>query len=829
MEIREELRLYARGIRILYVEDDEVIRQGIVELLKRVFTVVDMVASGREALERFSEEHYDILLADIVMPDFDGIKLCQQIRRRCPEFPIVIVSAYSDEDRLLELIRLSITRFVTKPIVVDDLFKALSDVCKKLKFDEQQERYERRLIEKNAELKKTNFRLNSAEQIAHLAYWEVNPANNYLWVSEQMRSIVGLENSDTELTLEWYKEHMIPEERHLIEKYIDEGLAGNAFVFKHYFIGDLGQKKVLEVSGQPYSQKSEALLMGTTQDVTESWKLKREMELASQIIEKSIESIIVTDETMRITQVNQSFTKITGFEKEEVLGREPSILKSGWHDQDFYRQFWSSIEANGYWCGEMWDRKKSGELYAGWLSVFVIRDGFGAVQNYVGMFTDITQIKKDQEKIVNLAYYDPLTKLPNRILFHDRLRKSMEFSARHHNRTILLFIDMDNFKIINDTLGHRIGDMFLVEIGERIKTCLRESDSVARLGGDEFTVIIPNTSDTQDGGLVAERILEAFKIPCSLNGHEVHCSASIGIAVYDSKENSDIEELLKQADTAMYHAKQEGKNRFRYYEDSMQESFGDFMKIEHGLWKALEQEGLELYYQPIMDASEGYFTTFEALLRWHSDDGLKTPESFMHVIEKTELIFPVGRWVLEQAIQQLRQWQKHRPDIRVSVNVSPLQFRESAFVGHIEELLQRYEADGHGLVIEVTETVMLHEPDEVVAKIHALKKLGVTFSLDDFGSGYSSLNHLRALPVDSVKIDKSFVIDSLEDEACQDIIRGIVHIAHSLKLKVIAEGSETDSHTRMLKAQKCDAIQGYHYGKPMPVCDIEALFDKMET
>lgn len=827
MQLYDEILYYTKNIKILYAEDEVALRENSVEFLEPYFKSIIGVSDGVEALSAFEKDSFNIVITDIMMPNKNGIELCEDLRKINSSLPIIVTSACQDQDSLIDLISIGITRFIAKPIDAPLLLSTLVDICKKICFDQQETLHKEQIEVKNnllksqnLELQKLNYRLEEAERLADIGYWEWNPYTDYQWYSKQVLLILGFdEKSDNKPTVQWFIEHTISEDQHLIADAIEKGKKGEVFSFRCRLLDFHGIKKSIMVTAESYFDENKNVMIGTMQNVTELSNLEQKALLASEIIDNCRESVVVTDANLKIIEVNAAFTKISEYESQEVIGLEPSMLSSGWHDSEFYKKMWESINGSGHWEGEIWDRKKGGGLYAGWLNIFNIKDCQGKICNYVGMFTDITQLKKEQEKIANLAYFDPLTKLPNRSLFHDRLQKSLEHAKRKQNYAILLFIDMDNFKIINDTLGHKVGDLFLMEIAQRLKSSIRESDTAARLGGDEFTIIIPDVNNVQDGGMMAGRVLKSFRTPCQIQGHEIHCSGSIGIAVYN-KDSYDLDTLLKHADTAMYHAKEQGKNTFRYYESKMQESFGDFIEVEHALWEALKNNEFELYFQPIMNSATNVPMSMEALIRWNKNNEIVLPSSFIPVAEKTELIFHIGRWVINEAISQFASWKKEQKEISISINISPKQFKDKMFAQYVQSVLESYEIDGEGIFFEITESVMIDNPESVITIMHTLKKMGIRFSLDDFGSGYSSLNYLRMLPIDNVKIDKTFVMNSDTNTTDRDVIAGIVHIAHSLNLKVIAEGSETLSQNMMLKEQKCDAIQGFYHSRPIPSLDV---------
>lgn len=568
--------------------------------------------------------------------------------------------------------------------------------------------------------------------------------------------------------------------------------------------------------------------VGIKRDVTESRQIQQELRIAAAAFETS-HGIMVTDVNGLILRVNRAFTEMTGYSTEEVMGRTPSLLKSGRHGNEFYAEMWRQLIDTGNWSGEIWDRRKNGEIFPKWQTISAVCGIDKKTTHYVAAFTDISERKEAEENIRTLAFYDPLTQLPNRRLLLDRLQQGLVTSGGSKRQGALLFIDLDDFKTLNDTLGHDKGDQLLQKVAQRISSNVRDGDTVARLGGDEFVVILENLSeDAQESATQAEavckKLLARLNQPYNLSGHEHHSTASIGITLFPSQEMS-IEELLKQADLAMYQAKTGGRNTLRFFSRDMQAAVTARALMESDLREAVRDDQFIIHYQAQFN-SEGCLTGAEALVRWqHPRRGMVPPSDFIPLAEKTGLILPLGSWVLETVCNQLAKWalMPNMTNFTVAVNVSARQFRQPDFVEQVLAVLERTGVDPKMLKLELTESLFLDDVEDIISKMNALKEFGISFSLDDFGTGYSSLSYLKRLPLNQLKIDRTFVRDVLTNVNDAAIACTIVTLAQSLGLAVIAEGVETEHQRDFLAQNGCHAYQGYFFGRPQPLERFEDL------
>lgn len=555
----------------------------------------------------------------------------------------------------------------------------------------------------------------------------------------------------------------------------------------------------------------------------ESQKAEANLRIAATAFD-SQEGMMITDGNTVILKVNKAFTEITGYTTEDVIGRTPRLLRSGLHDPDFYAAMWASIHSSGYWKGEIWNRRKNGEIYPELLTITAVKTPEGEIANYVGTLIDITKSKRAEEEIRKLAFYDPLTDLPNRRLLIDRLQQSQIASARSHRHGALLFIDLDNFKTLNDTMGHDVGDLLLKQVAERLKSSVRDGDTVARLGGDEFVVLLEDLSENlpdaaAQAEAVGEKIMAILNNSYRLEAHEFRSTPSIGVTLFAGRD-SDIEELMKQADIAMYQSKKAGRNTLRFFDPAMQSLVSAHVELEAALLKAVSVPGqLVLYYQPQVAVS-GKVIGAEALVRWnHPERGWISPGEFIPIAEESGLILPLGHWVLAAACQQLAKW-ANTPEtsaLTLAVNISAKQFSLPTFPEEVLALVKHAGIDPSRLKLEITEGMLLSNIEDIITKMRRLKDKGISFAMDDFGTGYSSLRYLKHLPLDQLKIDQSFVRDLVEDSNDRAIVNTVIVMAYSLGMDVIAEGVETEAQREILMKNGCSRFQGYLFGKPVPV------------
>ena len=547
---------------------------------------------------------------------------------------------------------------------------------------------------------------------------------------------------------------------------------------------------------------------------------------AAAMFESAREGVMVTDSKSHILVVNKAFSELTGYTATEVLGQTPQILKSGRQDEAFYQTMWAEINNTGYWQGEIWNRRKNGEIYPQMLSISAVRNEYQQVTHYVGVFSDISQLKDAVVRLDYLAHHDPLTNLPNRLLLFARLEHCIELSSRERKSAALLMLDLDRFKDVNDSFGHLAGDELLQQVAIRLTSRLRGVDTITRLGGDEFAVLLEDLSRPQDAAMVANDIIVALSEPwCLSNGAEVRIGVSIGISLYpDHGQNS--EELLQHADAALYRAKDEGRGNFKYFSEELTEAAMRRINLESLLRRAISKKELHVYYQPQIDIRSGAIIGAEALLRWyHPDEGLIPPSQFIPVAEAIGMIGEIGEWVLVEVCRQGQRWiEAGLPPLRLAVNLSPHQFRYGDIAASVTAILDETGFPAERLELELTESALMEREAEAVLILGRLRALGVRLAIDDFGTGYSSLAYLKRFPLDILKIDKSFIDDIPQLEDDKEIAAAIIGMAHTLHLKVLAEGVETEEQLNFLKKQDCDFYQGYYKSPAVSAEVFESLF-----
>jgi diguanylate cyclase (GGDEF)-like protein/PAS domain S-box-containing protein len=562
-------------------------------------------------------------------------------------------------------------------------------------------------------------------------------------------------------------------------------------------------------------------LVGVIHDITERKQAEEKLTRAASVVSHAHEGILITDADSKIVEVNDSFTRITGYSAEEVLGKNPRILQSGQESAEFYTEMWSTILTEGYWRGEILNRRKNGEIYPEMLTISAVKNAAGQVQHYISLFTDITSVKEYQGQLERIAHFDALTNLPNRVLLADRLNHAMVQCLRRNQSLAVAFMDLDGFKAVNDKFGHNVGDDLLITVSQRMKDALREGDTLARIGGDEFIAVLVDFGKFEDSEIILKRLLKAAADPVIVGDEIMHVSASIGVTLYPQNK-VDADQLMRHADQAMYVAKQAGKNRFHLFDTAQDKAILTQRKSIDNVISALDKQEFLLHYQPKVNMRSGEVIGAEALIRWqHPITGLIPPLEFLPVIEGHTISLKLGEWVIDRALRQILQWQNMGVKLSVSVNISAYQLQQHNFTARLAELLAAYpQVNPHLLELEILETSALHDISQVSETMDKCHKLGVRFALDDFGTGYSSLTYLKRLPAYLIKIDQSFVRDMLQDADDLAIVEGVVSLSKAFQRKVIAEGVETVAHGVALLQLGCELAQGYGIGRPMSAADI---------
>ena len=555
-------------------------------------------------------------------------------------------------------------------------------------------------------------------------------------------------------------------------------------------------------------------------DITQRLADEARLQLAAKVFESSTDAIFITDGEQRIITTNPSFERLTSYHEEEMIGQTPRDFFSEQSNEEQVEQLLQELEAKGFWEGELWNRRKSGHAYLCMISLVRVQDEDGKTIHYIGFFKDRTETHAAKQKIEELAFSDILTGLPNRLLLAERIKQSIGVASRSNSTFALLFIDLDHFKQINDSLGHPFGDRVLIEVTERLKKCIRQVDTASRLGGDEFVLLL-HQADAGGAEICARRVLEELNVPFTLDGMSFTVTCSIGVALYPA-DGMTMDDLIKNADSAMYHVKERGRSDFRFYQRQMNIGLLSRMKLDHAMRQALEHDGFRLHYQPLIDLASGQVFGAEALLRWSDKDlGEISPAQFIPIAEETGVIVAIGNWVMATAIRQAARWNQGGQVLRVSINVSALQFQQSDFVDNLAAALKEADLAPDRIELELTESILIRDADEALRVLESLAQLGVNMAIDDFGTGYSSLSYLKRFPISKLKIDRSFVQHLPNDESDVAIVTAIVSLAHALKLKVIAEGVETAEQRSFLQTLGCNELQGFLYAPALTAAEFE--------
>lgn len=803
------------GCTVLVVEDNpgdaRLVELYLLEDAASSFTVLKAALLG-DALEILAAKPIDVVLLDLSLPDSFGVDTLTRLRAASPFVPVVVLTGTNDEELALKALRQGAQDYLVKGQGDGDLVRRAIFYA----------------IERSsaaAALRRSESRFKALFANAGIGVVLTDADGRVVEVNPAFLAMVGYESEELRGGL--LRDITHPEDQGVNEGLRGEVLAGIRDGFqltKRYIAKDgrvvwakLDCKVMHETDGdQPYT-------VTVIEDITERKRLEDNMRLAATVFENSGDGLFVTNADNNIIHVNPAFTQITGFQPEDVIGKNPRLLASGRHDREFFTQLWSSLLENGKWQGEVWDRRKDGEMFAGWQNIAVVRDADGKIQNFVAVLSDITLRKQVEERLSYAANHDPLTRLPNRTLFQERLNRAIARAQRNHQLVALLFIDLDRFKEVNDTMGHLAGDMLLQQVAERLSGCIRQGDTVARLSGDEFTIILEDVQDPRDAAVVAHKVLRVLLEPVQLSAGAAHISSSIGVALYPT-DAGDPNTLLKLADSAMYRAKNLGRNGCQFHSEVVNAQAFERLALENALRVASEDGQFLLHYQPIYDAKAGQPVAVEALLRWrHPEVGVVAPNQFLAVAEETGLIIPIGNWVLEQACRQVKEWRDFgSPDLRLHINLSARQLRQPDLIERIAAALEGARLPPHALVLEVQESCVIDKSFDPTALFARLAALGVGLAIDEFGSGYSSFAFLRRLPVTIIKVSQGFV-RNLATADDSEIVTAIVALARGLHMTVVAPGIESRGQLDLLMQFGCDKVQGFLLAKPGAANDVGAL------
>jgi len=812
--------------RILVIDDDAMIRLLVREVLgKNDFEIIE-AENGRKGLELIASILPDLVLLDVMMPEMDGFECLRFLCSEQPnQVPIVIMTAVEDVHCVEHAYELGASDFIGKPIQWLLLPYRIRYVLRNHQMNQM-------LLKQQNELRQSEERLRLSLYAAKQGLWDLNVQTGHFEVNAEYATMLGYDPDEfTAITLDNWFTCLHPDDHDQVKSTLLGYLAGELDVYRVEFrhrCADGSWKWILSIGsivkrdehGQPLR------MLGTHTDINDSKIVEERLQLLAKVFENSGEGIVLCDGDTHILSSNDAFTNITGYLPSEVLNKTPRILSSQRHDQGYYQRMWQALEENGYWQGEIWDERKNGEVYPAWLGISAIRNSHGAVTHYIGIFSDITERKAAEAKIEYLARHDPLTNLPNRTLLRDRFEQAMAHAVRNDTLVALMFLDLDRFKHINDTMGHDVGDRLLKGIAERLCQCVREVDTVCRQGGDEFIIILTDLPEVDTATQIALKILDHLYQPFHIEGVTVATSFSIGISLFPN-DGISFDSLQNKADTAMYAAKNAGRNTFRFFSQDMNVASIERMIIENGLRVALVKEQFQLHYQPQYSLVDNRIIGAEALLRWELDNGTSIPPNkFIPIAEDNGLILPIGNWVLQQACLQNRLWHDAGFKLLITVNISGIQFKRGNLAESVKSALAMSGLDPHYLELELTESVLMLDTNAVTEAITELKAIGVSFALDDFGTGYSSLSYLNQFAVNKLKIDQSFV-NALSSGKSEDsaIVQAIVRLGETLGIQTVAEGVETRDQADQLVHLGCEKGQGFYWNQAMPANDFTALFE----
>lgn len=804
--------------RVLLVEDDpgdaNLARQALRASKEPLFDVVwvDTLAGTVKALH---QDHYDVLLLDLSLPDSSGIQTVHAVRKHAENVPLIVLTGHDDTRFALLTLEAGAQDYLIKGrFDTDALVRAIGYSI------------ERKNLSLN--LQQSHDLLHKlSDQVPGLIFQfklEPNGHMSFPFASKAMFELYGIEpeRACEDASLIFAFQH--PEDETNITASIQESARTLQPWHLEYRIvlPDVGVRWRRGDARPERLEDGSVLWNGFISDITESKLIEARLNLASRVFETTGEAILVTDVAGNIIAANPAFSSITGYSEAEVIGKNPRILKSGRHGEEFYRDFWQALMGKGEWGGEVWNRRKNGEVYAQWEAVSTIRDADGKATRYVAVFSDMSEIKNAQDKVEQLSWRDPLTGLANRSLFLRQVEQTLVSAKRDGGFSAVLLIDLDRFKEINEARGLAIGDALLRAVADRFNQALHADDLLARLDSDEFAVLLPRLRRSRELGgreamAVAEKLRAALNEAVEIDGGRIHIDASIGIAMLPESLQESSVEVLRQADMAMDKAKAEGRARTMFFEAAMGETVKERFQMEAELRAAISGEQLRLYLQPQVDA-QGAQVGAEALVRWqHPSRGLIPPGLFIPLAETSDLIVALDRWMLGAVCRLLAKLDAEGRTLRLSVNISPRHFQQPDFVEEIKRQLRVSGADPCHLVLELTEGVVIGDIGDVIAKMTTLSTLGIHFSIDDFGTGYSSLAYIKRLPIHELKIDKSFIQDSTTDPNDAALVETILSIAQHLHFKIVAEGVETQAQADFLNARASVIHQGYLYGRPEPV------------
>ncbi|MFW5444251.1 MAG: EAL domain-containing protein [Methylococcaceae bacterium] len=813
-----------KPIHILYINNDNSTVASTKSYLRNKGYAVDFSNGNQACLDNISNTSFDILILDYPYPNSLGILKELSIQNLLYQSIIIIED---DSDLIIpDATHCGCTHFLARGEGGNGFFNLLVTNINNV-IDH---------LEKNQIAKELQYCVQTAERVqstSKVGNWQYYPGSNIAEWSHQEFLNFGFTPDSISPTYDKYIDAIHPDDKALVEKFNIDCMVNRVpteFVFR-LLLDDGNTRYIRAITEVDIDQNNDVIrVFGVSQDITEQKLVEASLKQAATVYETTTEAIFVTDENNIIRSTNAAFTIITGFTEEQALGKTPNILASGYHDEHFFHKFRLELKQQGSWQGEVWNRHTDGHIYPTWQSITAINDPQGNIIQYVSIFNDISTRKAQEELIRFQANYDSLTELPNRNLFNDRMELAINQAKRSKKRIALMFLDLDRFKWINDTWGHRAGDLLLMEVAKRLNSIVRSSDTVARMGGDEFTLILPELEKAIDAEIIAKKIFSTFVKPVDIEGNEIVISASIGISIYPD-DGSDSQTLQKHSDHAMYSAKESGRNRYHYYTPLIQAESERRIILLHHLRRAIDHNEFSVAYQPIIDITNHQIVSAEALIRWtQSALGSVSPVEFIPIAEEASLIGSIGDWVVKRVAQDMQHWQQMGLNpIHISINKSPKQFSigtcdkewDSVFTNHGIPLSQ--------ITVEITESVFMDKERHCIDTLTKMQEMGMQISLDDFGTGYSSLSYLKRFPVEILKIDREFINDLTTDPSDALLVETILSLAEKMNIKVIAEGVETEQQLNFLKQHHCRYAQGYYFSKPLPIDEFELYLETHQS
>ena len=800
--------------RIVVVEDERIVALNLQQrLIKLGYEVPAMAVSARQALNAVETTQPDIVLMDIhIEGDVDGIDAAASINDKF-HTPVIYLTAYSEENTLRRARKTKPYGYLLKPFSERELHATIQMALERRKFE--------------VALSDNEQRLRLALEAANMGEWELTEHSSHpqMLYAGQADIIFGYPEQTFSGSREQFMNLVLEPDQAIVNAAIDQSLRDNATIDVEFRSATTdATPRWLRLQGKMLAQAQHQLrIIGVIQNVTERKQAEERLQQASTVFDATQDGILILDPQIRVVACNNSFSQISGYSADDMLGKPPYLLQRDTLRREQPLALQQVYTHGGQWRGEIKVTRKNGEEFPALATIVTVYDRSNVKSHFILVLTDLTAVRSAEQKLQYLAHHDPLTDLPNRLLTIERLNQALLRGKRHSERVAVFFIDLDNFKWVNDSLGHSIGDRLLQTVSKRMIRCLRADDTIGRLGGDEFLIVLDPVDSVQSVALVAHKLLNAVSEPLHLEGHTIEVSCSVGIALFPD-DGYQSEDLIRAADTAMYAAKEHGRNNCEFFTPAMMEKAQRYLALNHDLHRGFQAGELRLFYQPQISLRDGDIVTLEVLLRWqHPQRGLLAASEIIPVAEDCGMIVDIGTWVLRESCAQLARWRDAGiVNARVAVNVSALQIHKRNFVEIIEEIFSASGIDAGSCEIEITESTLQHETN-CITMLQQLKAMGVGITIDDFGTGHSCLSSIKLLPISKLKIDKSFVRDIVNDENDIAITQAIIAVAHKLGLQVVAEGVETREQEALLREHGCDIAQGYLYYRPMPTEQVTAL------